>query len=204
MVSLAQPQSEARARWVASRVAYYGPGLIERLRLRMALANAICGLLPDIDSGAIRSRIYGLVGLRIDPAAFVMGNLRLTGGSGPDFYQRLSVGAGSVIGDRVTINLDAPVSLGRNVSIGPHVLIYTGTHQVGYGSNRRRGELLARPVEIQDGSWVGLRATILPGVTIGHGSVVAAGSVVDQDIAPNSYVQGNPAAVVSTLPWGDR
>ncbi len=170
----------------------------------MTIANVVCGLLPDIESGAIRSRVYGLIGLGVDPAAFIMGNLRLTGGSGRDFYERLTVGPGSVIGDRVTINLDAPVRLGRNVSIGPHVLIYTGTHQIGFASNRRRSELLARPVDIQDGSWIGLRATILPGVTVGHGSVVAAGSVVDQDVPPNSYVQGNPAAVISTLPWGDR
>ncbi|MBV9354205.1 MAG: hypothetical protein JO023_01635 [Chloroflexi bacterium] len=133
-----------------------------------------------------------------------MGNLTLTGSSAPDFYRRLTIGAGSVIGDHVTVNLDAPVRLGRNVSLGPHVLIYTATHQIGFGSNRRRSELLARPVEIQDGVWIGLRATILPGVTVGRGSVVAAGALVDEDVPPNTYVIGNPARVMSTLPWGDR
>jgi maltose O-acetyltransferase len=188
---MAQMRLDAHVRWVASRLAYYGPGLV-------------CGMLPDMDSGAIRSRVYRLVGLDVDPTAFIMGNLRLTGGSGPDFYHRLTVGPGSVIGDQVTINLDATVWLGRNVSLGPHVLIYTATHHLGFGSNRRVGELVARRVEIQDGAWVGLRATILPGVTVGRGSVVAAGAVVDQDVPANSYVEGNPARVVRTLPWGDR
>src|SRR5256885_1609916 len=54
------------------------------------------------------------------------------------------------------------------------------------------------------GSWIGLGGLILPGVTVGHGSIVAAGAVVDQDVPPNSHVAGNPAQVVATLPWGDR
>ena len=45
---------------------------------------------------------------------------------------------------------------------------------------------------------------ILPGVTIGHGSIVTAGAVDTEDVAPDSYVEGNPAKVVRQLPWGDR
>ena len=82
--------------------------------------------------------------------------------------------------------------------------IYTGTHQLGPGSSRRLGDVLARSVVIEDGCWVGLGAMILPGVTIGRGSVVAAGSVVGAGVPANSYIEGNPAQVVRQLPWGDR
>jgi acetyltransferase-like isoleucine patch superfamily enzyme len=57
---------------------------------------------------------------------------------------------------------------------------------------------------IEAGSWIGLGALILPGVTIGGGSVVAAGAVVTEAVPAHSYVEGNPARVVRQLPWADR
>jgi acetyltransferase-like isoleucine patch superfamily enzyme len=132
-----------------------------------------------------------------------MSNLRLVSGV-QGFYDKLDIGPGVVTGARVTINVDAPVRLGRNVSLGPEVIIYTGTHKLGPGSQRRLQDLVAKPVTIEDGCWIGLAAIILPGVTIGHGSVVAAGAVVTQDVPPDSYVEGNPAQVVRKLPWGNR
>jgi maltose O-acetyltransferase len=101
----------------------------------------------------------------------------------------------------VTINLDA--TLGENVAIAPQVVIYTGSHRVGPGS-MRIGAGHASPVTIEDGAWVRLGAVLAPGVTIGRGSIVAAGAVVLKDVPANTYVEGNPAAVVRRLPWGDR
>lgn len=181
----------------------YMAGMSGQIHLRLTVVHVLCGLLPRFGSGVLRGRLYGLIGLDVHPSAFVMGNLDLAGGCGT-LSDNLSIGAGSVIGDHVSINLDARVRLGTNVSIGPHVLIYTATHPIGPGSNRRVGRVLARPVTIDDGSWVGLRATILPGVTIGKGAIVAAGAVVEEDVPPHSYVQGNPARVVRELPWANR
>jgi acetyltransferase-like isoleucine patch superfamily enzyme len=108
------------------------------------------------------------------------------------------------MGNHVTINLDAEVIIEKNVTIGPFVKIYTGTHKIGPGSNRCSGEgVLARPVIVESGSWVGLGAILLPGVTIGHGSIISAGAVVTEDVPPNSLVEGNPGTVVQELPWGD-
>ena len=133
-----------------------------------------------------------------------MGNLELLGGTSGAFYRNLRIGQGAVIGNNVTINLDADVVIEKNVSLGPNVLIYTGTHHLGPGSKRRLPDLVAKPVVIEEGSWIGLGAVILPGVVVRRGSVVAAGSVVTQEVPPNSYVEGNPARVVRQLPWGDR
>lgn len=173
------------------------------LHLKYRIANEIAGWLPEFVSGAIRGRLYRLCGFKIDESAFIIGNLTLISGQA-GFYNKLSIGAGAVIGDHVTINLDAEVHLGENVSLGPRVLIYTGSHQIGPGSNRRVSTVLAKPVKIEKGCWIGLAAIVLPGVTIGQGSVVAAGAVVTQDVPPNSYVEGNPAKVVQKLPWGNR
>jgi acetyltransferase-like isoleucine patch superfamily enzyme len=90
------------------------------------------------------------------------------------------------------------------VSIGPFVRIYTASHPIGPGSRRMMDQMTPRGVDIQPGAWVGLGATILPGVTVGAGAVVGAGSVVGSNVPPNTYVEGNPAKVVRTLPWGDR
>lgn len=116
-------------------------------------------------------------------------------------FARQVAAAGATIADHVTINLDA--TLGENVAIAPQVVIYTGSHRVGPGS-MRIGAVHASPVTIEDGAWVRLGAVLAPGVTIGRGSIVAAGAVVLKDVPANTYVEGNLAAVVRRLPWGDR
>jgi len=193
----------ARSALAVDRVRKYAHEMASQAHLKFRLANLACGLLPDFGSGVVRSRVYRFVGLKIGSAATIMGNIDLTGGADA-FYQRLTVGPGCNIATHVTINVDAEVVLGTDVSLGPHVRIYTGTHAVGPGSNRRMPAVQAKPVVIEDGAWIGLGATILPGVTVGHGSIVAAGAVVDADVPPDSYVVGNPARVTQQLPWGDR
>jgi acetyltransferase-like isoleucine patch superfamily enzyme len=145
-----------------------------------------------------------LIGFDIASNAWIMGNLELATGGAGGFYKKLHVASGAVIGNHVTINLDADVFVKRNVAISPFVRIYTGTHQLGPGSSRRLDPVLAKPVVIEEGSWLGLGALILPGVTVGHGSIVAAGAVVMETVPPDSYVEGNPARVVRQLPWGNR
>jgi maltose O-acetyltransferase len=186
-----------------TKLAYYLKDLLQSLHLKYRFANLLCAILPDDASAPIRTWLYRKIGLDIAPDAFIMSNMRLVSGM-EGFYEKLHIGSGVVTGARVTINLDAEVSLGKNVAIGPEVIIYTGTHALGPASQRRLPAVVARPVSIEDGCWIGLAAIILPGVTIGHGSVVAAGAVVTQHVPPNSYVEGNPAKVVKQLPWADR
>ena len=171
---------------------------------RFALANALCLPLPKFVGGApVRGRLYRWAGFRISDGAFFGGNLKLTSGF-PGFYDKLVVGPGAIIGDHVTINLDATVTMGTNVTISPQVVIYTGSHRIGPGSRRMVALGTGLPVTIEDGAWVRVGAVIAPGVTIGRGSVVAAGAVVLKDVPPNTYVEGNPATVIRRLPWGDR
>jgi acetyltransferase-like isoleucine patch superfamily enzyme len=172
------------------------------MHFRYHLANVISSLLPNVASGAIRSRLYRWAGFDVDKAAFLMGNLRLTS-TAPGFYDKLEIGPNVTISEMVTINLDGKVAIGKNVAIAPHVLIYTGSHKIGPGSSRI-GEFQALPVTIGDGAWIRLGAIIVPGVTIGEGAVVAAGAVVLKDVPPHTYVEGNPAQVIRKLPWAYR
>lgn len=106
----------------------------------------------------------------------------------------VSFGAGSYINRGVTFEGAAHVRVGSRVAIGPEVMVVTSTHDVG-PSDWRAGGGVPRflPVTIGDGSWIGARATILPGVTIGRGCVIAAGSVVREDCPDNTFWAGVPA-----------
>ena len=108
------------------------------------------------------------------------------------------------LGDRVFVNrdcyldLDAPVVIGDDVVIGHRVSIVTAGHEIG-PHERRAGSLRSRSVRIMDGVWIGANATILPGVTIGPGAIVAAAAVVTSDVAADTIVAGTPARVVRHL-----
>jgi acetyltransferase-like isoleucine patch superfamily enzyme len=69
---------------------------------------------------------------------------------------------------------------------------------------RVRSQDLARPVTIEDAVWIGANSIILPGVTIGYGSIIAAGSVVTHDIPPRVLAGGNPARVLPVSKPSDR
>ncbi|CAH0497199.1 DapH/DapD/GlmU-related protein [Novosphingobium sp. CECT 9465] len=102
------------------------------------------------------------------------------------------------IGNNTAINrfcyLDGrgPLYIGNNVNVSHYTLIHTLTHIV----NSPYFHAQQRPVAIMDDAWIGARAIILPGVTIGQGAVVAAGAVVSRDVPPYAIVSGNPAQVV--------
>ncbi|HUZ00236.1 MAG TPA: acyltransferase [Thermomicrobiaceae bacterium] len=193
---------DGAAEYYIARLLHYGRLFRRSLHLKYVLANTLAGLLPDFFSGSIRTRLYRRAGFAVGHGAFLMGNLDLSSAV-PGFYDNLVIGPGVTIADHVRINLDARVTIGRNVAIAPHVLIFTGSHKTGPGS-ARLGAPIGLPVTIEDGAWVRLGAIILPGVTVGRGSIVAAGAVVMKDVPPNSYVEGNPAEVVHRLPWADR
>lgn len=177
--------------------------LIKRsMHFKYNVACVLSRLLPNVASGIIRGRIYRWAGFDVGDGAFLMGNLRLTSAA-PDFYGKLSIGEGATLADEITINLDGKVTIGKNAAIAPHVVIYTGSHQIGPGS-KRIGDFTSLPVTIEEGAWVRVGAIIVPGVTVGRGSIVAAGAVVLKDVPPNTYVEGNPAQVVRQLPWGYR
>jgi acetyltransferase-like isoleucine patch superfamily enzyme len=86
------------------------------------------------------------------------------------------------------------------VSIGHHCVLATTDHQTG-PDWQRCGEIECRPITIGDGSWLGARVTVVPGVTIGRGVIVAAGAVVTRDVPADAKVAGNPARVIG---WANR
>ena len=104
------------------------------------------------------------------------------------------------------------VKIGNNVLFGPNVTIATPLHPlVAEERNIREKEdgslydyEYARPITIEDNCWIASNVVICGGVTIGHDSVIGAGSVVTRDIEPNSLAFGNPCKVIRKITEKDK
>lgn len=106
--------------------------------------------------------------------------------------KRVSIGAGTIINHGCLLYTTGGLVIGENVSISPGVWLVTGTHLM----NDAEFLDMYRPITIDDYAWIGARATILCGVTVGRGAVVMAGAVVTKDVEPFTVVGGVPAKVV--------
>lgn len=105
------------------------------------------------------------------------------------------------IGDKSYINHDSEIrcreriTIGNNVSIAYNVLIQDSDYHTTYDDNGNpKPQTL--PIVIEDNVWIGANAIILKGVTVGEGTIVAAGSVVTKSVPPYSLVGGNPARII--------
>ncbi len=111
----------------------------------------------------------------------------------------ITVGENTAIGARNTIWGQGGVSIGRDVLLGPNVLVVSENH--GYLDPDlliRLQPAVRAPVVVGDDCWLGAGVTVLAGVTIGPGCVVGAGAVVTADLPPRSVAVGVPARVVGT------
>jgi len=162
------------------------------------LAWHAAALLPDFAFARVRARLLSMVGCDVRRGVGVLGHIHLIGPHGS--AKNLRIGAGSLIGPLATFCLDAPITLGENVSIGPSAMLYTATHLVGGPSRRMQLNTESHAIVIEDGAWIAVGALILPGVRVGRGAIVGAGAVVGKDVPENVLVAGNPAEVVQELP----
>lgn len=114
----------------------------------------------------------------------------------------LCIGNDSQLGDNCRIGPN--VTIGDDVVMGPDVVIMTTSHAFEDPTQlvRRQGELPVRPVRIGNDVWIGTRVIILPGVAVGDGSVIGAGSVVTCNVPAFAIAAGNPARVLRRR--GDR
>ena len=167
------------------------------LHLRLLLARMLLAPLPIHVGSRVRVYILRLAGFQIGPGCVMWGTPTITGDG--DLYRKLIIGQGCWFNIECFLDLGAPISIGDHVAIGHQVMLLTTSHEIG-PQGRRAAALDARTVTINSGTWLGARCTILPGVTIGAGAIVAAGAVVSRDVPPNTMVAGIPARVIKSLP----
>ncbi len=102
---------------------------------------------------------------------------------------KIVIGRNTVINRSCYLDGRGELFIGDNVSISPHVHIITVSHDM----NSPEFQNIYTTVKIKNYVWIGSRATILPGVCIGEGAVVGAGSLVSKDVEPYTFVAGVPA-----------
>ena len=130
-----------------------------------------------------------VLGISSIEAAVHLGNYVWFWGPGEIRRFGVSMGRNSRIDRDCTIDVRSGLTIGENVGISAEVMLLGGTHDIndpGFGD-------IAGAVEIEDYVWIGARAMVMPGVTVGRGSVVAAGAVVTKDVEPLTIVGGVPA-----------
>lgn len=138
----------------------------------------------------LRYMIYKIFGLstetaRIRSGCFFNGN-------------NISIGKGTFINYKCYFDATIGIKIGNRCAFGMEVLLCTATHEIG-NSIQRAGKTILLPIIIEDGCWIGARVNILPGVKIGQGCVIAAGSVVTKDCEPNCLYAGVPARKIRNL-----
>lgn len=115
-----------------------------------------------------------------------------------DYGYNIRVGKNFYANHGMVILDCAEVTFGDNVFIGPDCGFYTAQHPLDVEVRNTFVES-ARPIRIGHNVWIGGKVCVLPGVTIGSGSVIAAGSVVTRDVEPYSLMAGNPAVLKRKL-----
>jgi carbonic anhydrase/acetyltransferase-like protein (isoleucine patch superfamily) len=136
--------------------------------------------------------------VRIGRRSTIWPGVKLTSlGASKDKPAQLSIGSYSSIGDRVQIHCCDRVSIGDYVLISWDCNILENNFHT-----TTDGGIKTAPVVIEDRVWIGCNVIILAGVTVGKGSIVAAGSVVTRSVPPGKLAAGNPAKVIrDTGPW---
>jgi len=176
-IELREGPREAVAKWVRA--------------FAILLANRVVGLMPG---HALRRAFYRTVlGWEIGPGATINTGLQLYGGRG-----RVWIGRNSTvqIGCLFAGVGMADLRIGDNVAIAYRTTIILGSHDV----KSPRFEGIVAPITIEDYVFIGANVTVLSGLTIGEGAIVAAGTVVSKDVPPYAIVGGNPMKVIGERP----
>lgn len=162
---------------------------------RRLVADLLVRAVPSGMGYRTRSALYRLAGMYIGRSTILAGPLQFDAAGIPS---RVRIGAHCFLNSEIFLDTAASICIGDHVAIGHHTIVITTSHRIG-GAQCRADLRKTAPVIIEDGAWIGARVTLLPGVRVGAGAVVASGAVVTRDVLPNTLVGGVPARVIRDL-----
>jgi acetyltransferase-like isoleucine patch superfamily enzyme len=177
MTSIGASRSIALTIEAAKRI-YWGAEM-ELLRL--------IGVIP---SHLLRRALFRMKGMKMGNNSYIYSGAEVRSPA------RVAVGEGSIIGLRSTLDGRRGITIGNHVNLSSEVAIWSLQHD----PSEPGFDAVGGSVTIDDFAWISFRATILPGVQIGEGAVVAAGAVVTTDVAPWTIVGGVPAKHIGERP----
>jgi acetyltransferase-like isoleucine patch superfamily enzyme len=177
------------SQWIATRTPEFG-ALHDRIKVATRLSAKLSALYYD-EPESIQEAFEELIGKPVGDRFNLV----------PPFYSdyglNITVGHAVSIGYECAFTGHAAITIADGVMIAHKVNLVTAGHPI--EPDKRKAYITAEPITIDTNVWIGAAATILPGVTIGADSVVAAGAVVTHDAPPATLVAGVPATVVRQL-----
>lgn len=161
---------------------------IDNIILELELYMLHC--IGHVPSHFLRNFFYKVAGIKIGKGSTLH--------MGARFYDigKISIGDDSIIGEGAVLDGRDRLSIGNHVDIASEVMIYNAEHNVHAEHFAAEEGVTQAPVIIEDYVFIGPRAIILPGVTIGKGGVVGAGAVVTKSVNAYEIVGGIPAKVI--------
>ena len=138
----------------------------------------------------VRDYLSQIIGRKVDESVTLLPPFYV------DFGKNIRIGKRCWIQQGCTFFDRGGITIGNDVFIAPKVNLITINHD---SDPENRSATYGRPIVIEDKVWIGINSTILPGVTVGYGSIVGANSVVTHDVSPYTVVGGNPAKFIRRL-----
>jgi acetyltransferase-like isoleucine patch superfamily enzyme len=164
--------------------------LFERVKVATRLSSELSAYCLD-EAESIQKAFEELIGKPVG------GSFTLIPPFYADYGLNITVGRTVFIGYECAFTGHAAIDIADQVMVAHKVNLVTAGHPVEPG--KRRDYITAEPIKIDTNVWIGAAATILPGVHVGAGAVVAAGAVVTHDVPPATLVAGVPATVIRHL-----
>lgn len=144
-------------------------------------------IISQIPYHSVRMRNYRNLGIKIGKGSTIFMSTQMNEAI------NITIGDATVINPHCYLDGRGGLKIGNNVNISSHVLLVAGSHEVQDGQQFTG---YAKPITVEDYVWLCTRSTILAGVTVGRGAVVAAGAVVTKSVEPYSIVAGIPAVKI--------
>ncbi len=162
---------------------WFKPGKTTLIRLIWYIINSLFINSYCLPVSSIKRSLLRLFGAKIGKGVVIKPKVNIK------YPWKLSIGDYSWIGEKVWIdNLDH-VTIGKNCCLSQEAMLLSGNHDYSNPSF----DLIVKPIILNDGSWVGAKSVVCPGVTLYEHAILAVGSIATKNLEANSIYQGNPA-----------
>lgn len=180
-------QSEARqVNLAAFNNDWYNPGGNFIKRVCWYFTNILFFLNPCCTSSRIKRSLLRMYGAKIGERVVIKPGVNIK------YPWRLNVGDNTWIGEKAWIDNLGEVKIGSNVCLSQGSMLLCGNHDY----SKTSFDLIIGDITLEDGSWIGAKAIVGPGVTAGKNVVLSAGSVASRNMDPDKIYRGNPAEIV--------
>ena len=167
---------------------WYNPGKNKLVHILWYFVNILFFINPLVPIVSLKRILLRLFGCKIGKCVVIKPSVNIK------YPWLLKIGNNVWIGENVWIDNLANVTLEDNTCISQGAMLLCGNHNY----KKSTFDLIVKPIKLKEGSWVGAKAVVCPGVTMEHNSILTVGSIVTSNTEPNGIYQGIPAVKVKT------